>query len=54
MTGVILAGGQSSRYGRDKALVKFRGTPLIERVIGVMGSVFDRLLLVSFPRGLLL
>ena len=34
ITGVILAGGKSSRMGfRDKALIRLGGTPLIEHVI---------------------
>jgi molybdopterin-guanine dinucleotide biosynthesis protein A len=41
VTGVILAGGKSSRYGRNKALAQVKGTPLIEIVAGVMGSVFE-------------
>ena len=47
ITGVILAGGKSSRYGRNKALVDVDGLPLIERVIRVMESVFQRLVLIT-------
>ena len=47
ITGIILAGGKSSRYGKNKALVKMNGTPLIERVLAVMGSVFENLLLIT-------
>ena len=47
ITGVILAGGKSSRFGRNKALVEFNGSRLIERVIGVMGSVFKNLIIIS-------
>jgi molybdopterin-guanine dinucleotide biosynthesis protein A len=47
VTGIILAGGRSSRYGRNKALVDLEGIPLIERVIGVMSSVFQRLILIT-------
>jgi len=46
-TGIILAGGKSTRYGRNKAFAEIHGTPLIERVITIMGSVFDHLLLVT-------
>jgi molybdopterin-guanine dinucleotide biosynthesis protein A len=45
VTGVILAGGKSTRYGRNKAFAEIRGIPLVERVITVMGSVFERLVI---------
>ena len=47
ITGVILAGGKSSRYGKNKAFEKVNGVPLIERVIEVVGSVFEDLLLIT-------
>lgn len=34
--GVVLAGGLSSRMGRDKALLLWQGRPLIERQIAVL------------------
>jgi len=34
VTGIVLAGGRSSRMGRDKAFLKIGGQPLVERVIG--------------------
>jgi molybdopterin-guanine dinucleotide biosynthesis protein A len=47
IAGVILAGGKSSRYGSNKALAKFNGTPLIERVLRVMGAVFHDIILIT-------
>jgi molybdopterin-guanine dinucleotide biosynthesis protein A len=47
IAGVILAGGKSSRYGSNKALAELNGEPLIERVLGVMGSVFNDLILIT-------
>lgn len=47
VTGIILAGGKSSRFGSNKALAKFNGTPLIERVTGVLGRVFNNLIIVT-------
>ena len=34
ITGVILAGGKSSRYGKNKALVKIQGVSLIKESSG--------------------
>ncbi|MFH1241257.1 MAG: molybdenum cofactor guanylyltransferase [Pseudomonadota bacterium] len=47
VSGVILAGGKSSRYGKDKAFVEINGLPLIESVIEVMGSVFQELIIIT-------
>jgi len=47
ITGVILAGGRSSRYGSNKALVKIEGIPLIERVATVMQSLFEHVFLIT-------
>ncbi|MFZ7112494.1 MAG: molybdenum cofactor guanylyltransferase [Desulfatiglandales bacterium] len=47
ITGVILAGGKSSRYGANKALVEISGMRLIDRVVQTVGSVFPHLLLVT-------
>jgi molybdopterin-guanine dinucleotide biosynthesis protein A len=51
VTGVILAGGKSSRFGRNKALVEISGIRLIERIIRIMGSIFESLILVSNTPG---
>jgi molybdenum cofactor guanylyltransferase len=47
VTGVILAGGKSTRYGGNKAFALIDGIALIERVIQVMSSVFSDLLLIT-------
>ena len=47
VSGVILAGGRSSRYGVNKAFVKVGGVSLIERVAGVLRSVFEETVIVT-------
>ncbi|MFH1350619.1 MAG: molybdenum cofactor guanylyltransferase [Pseudomonadota bacterium] len=47
ITGIILAGGKSTRYGRNKAFERIDGTPIIERVVDTMGSVFQKLIIIT-------
>jgi molybdopterin-guanine dinucleotide biosynthesis protein A len=47
VTGVILAGGKSSRMGQNKALMSLGGRRLIDRVVDVLRQVFPQLLLVT-------
>lgn len=47
MTGVILAGGKSTRYGTNKALAEMKGIRLIDRAVRILASVFPRLILVT-------
>ena len=47
VTGVILAGGQSRRMGRDKASLPFGKGLLIERVIEVAQQVTDGVILIT-------
>ena len=47
VTGIILAGGKSSRFGSNKALATFNGTPLIERVTDVLGRIFKNLMIIT-------
>ncbi len=46
VTGVVLAGGQSRRLGRDKRLEPFGGEPLMARVMGRLAQVCDELVAV--------
>lgn len=47
VSGVILAGGKSSRYGRNKALVEVEGVPLVERALRVMEGLFSNVVLIT-------
>ena len=47
VTGVILAGGKSSRFGTNKALVEINGSRLIDRVTGSLSSIFKRIILIT-------
>ncbi len=52
MTGFILAGGQSSRMGRDKALLPIGDTTLIELVIQRLRPWVDRLVVIGNTRNM--
>lgn len=47
ITGVILAGGKSTRYGRNKALEMLGEKTLIERVVETMSSIFQEVILMT-------
>ena len=47
VTGIILAGGMSSRFGSNKALSRFDGERLIHRLCKAVGAVTDRMMLIT-------
>lgn len=47
ITGVILAGGRSSRFGSNKALAMVDSKPLIQHVADLMSNLFAECLLVT-------
>lgn len=52
VTGVVLAGGQATRFGgQPKGLELVRGTRIIDRVVAALGPVTDDLLLVANDPG---
>jgi molybdopterin-guanine dinucleotide biosynthesis protein A len=49
VAGYILAGGGSSRFGRDKALVEVGGVPMLERTIELLQRVTKQMKIVAAP-----
>ncbi len=47
ITGIILAGGKSSRMGSDKALMQFNGKTFLEHVVCALKPLVDDILIVS-------
>ena len=47
LTGIILAGGNSSRMGADKGLVQLKGRHMIEHVADVAGTVCDEIIIIA-------
>ena len=44
-TGIILAGGQSSRMGQEKGLIQWKGKTLIEHAIAVLSPLCENMLI---------
>ncbi|MEP7216014.1 MAG: molybdenum cofactor guanylyltransferase [Anaerolineaceae bacterium] len=49
LTGLILAGGKSSRFGTDKASALLRGRPLLQWVVSGLQPVVQALVIVKAP-----
>jgi molybdenum cofactor guanylyltransferase len=49
IAGYVLAGGRSTRFGRDKALVKVGGSPMLERMMELLESVASPVNVVAAP-----
>jgi FdhD protein len=47
VTGVILAGGSSSRMGRNKALMEVEGEPIIAREYRTLAALFHEVIIVT-------
>ncbi len=50
LTGVVLAGGRSTRMGQDKALLEMSGRRLVDIVVDVLAAVCDGVVVASGPR----
>jgi molybdenum cofactor guanylyltransferase len=48
--GYVLAGGGSTRFGRDKALVEIDGVPLLRRMIALLERVADQVNVIAAAR----
>ena len=48
-TGVVLAGGQSTRMGRDKALIQIGGRSLLDRALDRLEPLVDEVLVIGDP-----
>ena len=46
---VVLAGGESRRFGSPKALVRWHGARLVDQVVARLGPLADRTILVTNP-----
>lgn len=47
VTGIILAGGKSSRMGQEKGLVKHNGIPFIEHIIRSIAVITDQIIIIT-------
>lgn len=51
-SGVVLAGGKSSRFGQDKGLFVYQGKPLVQHAIAILDSHCDEVLVsTNNPQG---
>ena len=47
IAGIVLAGGQSSRFGEPKALAIWKGTTFVEHIVRVMESILRDVVVIS-------
>jgi molybdopterin-guanine dinucleotide biosynthesis protein A len=52
VTGVVLAGGRSTRFGRDKLAETYRGMPLLHHAVLRLGEVCSEVIVVTAPDAL--
>ncbi len=49
ITGYVMAGGGSTRFGRDKALVEVGGRPMLARMTALMQGITEQVKIVGTP-----
>jgi molybdenum cofactor guanylyltransferase len=49
VTGYVMAGGGSTRFGRDKALFEFDGKPMLARILQLLQGATDKVKVVAAP-----
>jgi len=49
VSGIVLAGGRSSRFGADKLAADFDGSTLLERAVAAVGAVASEVIVVVAP-----
>lgn len=47
ITGIILAGGKSSRMGCDKGLIYYKGQPFLKYIINALNPLVSKIIIVS-------
>ena len=52
LTGIILAGGKSTRMGENKAFIKIEGTPIIHRIHTLFERLFNEIIIVTHQKKL--
>jgi molybdopterin-guanine dinucleotide biosynthesis protein A len=50
MTGIVLIGGRSRRFGSDKVVAPFKGKSLVEHVVDLITPLFDDVILIGNRR----
>lgn len=51
ITGIVLAGGKSSRMGEDKGLMNLNGAPMISYALNILESLTDKIIIVANQEG---
>ncbi|MEH0007329.1 MAG: molybdenum cofactor guanylyltransferase [Flavobacteriales bacterium] len=47
LTGIVLAGGKSSRMNRDKGLIRYKQKPFVQHIIAALQPLVDEIIIVS-------